>query len=300
MKTTIALTLLLTLGIAGAGADARAAITATDDEGRELRLERPAERIVSLAPHLTENLFAVGAGERIKGATSFSDYPAAAAEIPRVGGYSRIDIESILALEPDLVVAWASGNDRGQIERLIALGLTVYISEPRDFHGIARTLDRLGRLSGNAEQGARAAETLRDGAAALAKRYADAARVPVFYQVWEQPLMTINDAHLINEAISICGGDNVFGHLDSLVPRIDRESVLEADPAVIVAGGMGEDRRDWVEAWRQWPELQAVRNDALLFVPPSLIQRHTARVLEGTRMLCEQLESVRARRDGER
>ena len=111
--------------------------------------------------------------------------------------------------------------------------------------------------------------------------------------------MTVNDAHLINEAISICGGDNVFGHLDSLVPRIDRESVLEADPAVIVAGGMGEDRRDWVEAWRKWPELQAVRNDALLFVPPSLIQRHTARVLEGTRMLCQQLEDVRRRDENE-
>ena len=152
MKTTLCLILLLSLGVMGMGGEARAAIAVTDDEGRELRLEKPAERIVSLAPHLTENLFAVDAGERIKGATSFSDYPGAAADIPRIGGYSRIDIESILALEPDLVVAWASGNDRGQIERLIALGLTVYISEPRDFDGIARTLDRLGRLSGNAEQ----------------------------------------------------------------------------------------------------------------------------------------------------
>lgn len=272
----------------------------TDDEGRELRLTAPAERIVSLAPHLTENLFAVGAGRQIKGATSFSDYPEAAANIPRVGGYSRIDIESILALEPDLIVAWASGNDRGQVQRLIELGLPVYISEPRNFEGIAHTLERLGQLSGNAAQGAEAAADLRDGAAHLAERYAGAEPVTVFYQVWEQPLMTVNDEHLINEAISLCGGDNVFGHLDNLVPRIDRESVLQANPEVIVAGGMGEDRRDWVDAWRQWPELRAVRNEALLFIPPSLIQRHTARVLEGATRLCTHLERVRARRDAVR
>lgn len=294
-SSVCALLLLLALPAAAAAE----ALRVTDDTGRELRLAAPAERIVSLAPHLTENLFAVGAGPRIKGATSFSDYPEAAADIPRVGGYSRIDIESILALEPDLVVAWASGNDRGQIERLIELGLSVYISEPRNFEGIARTLERLGALSGNAAQGAAAAEQLREGAEALAARYRDAAPVTVFYQVWEQPLMTVNDEHLINEAIDLCGGDNVFGHLDRLVPRIDRESVLQADPEVIVAGGMGEDRRDWVEAWRQWPELRAVRDEALLFIPPSLIQRHTARVLEGATQLCSHLERVRARRDAD-
>lgn len=290
----VLLLLLLALPAAAAGG-----LRVTDDAGRELRLEAPAERIVSLAPHLTENLFAIGAGPQVKGATSFSDYPKAAAEIPRVGGYSRIDIESILALEPDLVVAWASGNDRGQVRRLIELGLPVYISEPRNFADIALTLERLGRLTGNPDQGAKAATELREGAARLAERYAGAEPVTVFYQVWEQPLMTVNDEHLINEAISLCGGDNVFGHLDNLVPRIDRESVLQANPQVIVAGGMGEDRRDWVAAWREWPELQAVRNEALLFIPPSLIQRHTPRVLEGTRMLCEHLDAVRRqRRDG--
>lgn len=289
----MALLLALSPSIAAVGEGPEA----TDDENRRIALSAPAERIVSLAPHLTENLFAVGAGDRIVGATSFADYPEAAAEIPRIGGYSRIDIEAILALEPDLVVAWSSGNDRGQIERLIELGLDVYISEPRNFEGIARTLERLGHLAGKREQGRAAADALRTGAEALGARYRDAAPVSVFYQVWEQPLMTINDEHLIHEAIALCGGDNVFGHLDRLVPRINRESVLKADPEVIVAGGMGEDRRDWVEAWRQWPELQAVRHDALLFIPPSLIQRHTARVLEGATRLCEQLAAVRKRRD---
>lgn len=264
-----------------------------DDDGREVVLATPALRIVSLAPHLTENLFAVGAGEQIVGATSFSDHPEAATEIPRVGSYKRADMERIVAMKPDLVVAWASGNDRAQIERMIELGLTVYISEPRDFEGIATTLERLGQLTGHRDAGEEAATELREGSRALAERYRDAAPVTVFYQVWEKPLMTINDEHLINEAITICGGDNVFGDLERLVPRIDRESVLKADPEAIAAGGMGEDRQDWLEAWREWPELQAVREENLFFIPPSLLQRHTPRVLEGTRQLCEQLDSVR-------
>lgn len=270
-----------------------------DDEGREVALDTPARRVVSLAPHLTENLFAVGAGDRVVGATSFSDYPAAATDIPRVGSYKRADLERIVAMKPDLVVAWASGNDRAQIERMIELGLTVYISEPRDFEGIATTLERLGQLTGNPDSGAVAASELREGSRALAARYSDAAPVTVFYQVWEKPLMTINDAHLIDEAITICGGDNVFGDLDRLVPRIDRESVLKADPEAIAAGGMGEDRQDWLEAWREWPELQAVREENLFFIPPSLLQRHTPRVLQGTRRLCQQLDSVRRQRQGD-
>jgi iron complex transport system substrate-binding protein len=267
-----------------------------DDEGREVVLTAPAQRVVSLAPHLTENLFAVGAGEQVVGTTSFSDHPEAAAEIPRVGSYKRADMERIVAMQPDLVVAWASGNDRAQIERMIELGLTVYISEPRDFEGIATTLERLGQLTGHPDTGEEAATELREGSRALAERYRDAAPVTVFYQVWERPLMTINDEHLINEAISICGGDNVFGDLERLVPRIDRESVLKADPEAIAAGGMGEDRQDWLEAWREWPELQAVREENLFFIPPSLLQRHTPRVLQGTSQLCKQLDSVRRER----
>lgn len=267
-----------------------------DDEGREVVLTAPAQRVVSLAPHLTENLFAVGAGNQIVGTTSFSDHPEAATEIPRVGSYKRADMERIVAMQPDLVVAWASGNDRAQIQRMIELGLTVYISEPRNFEGIATTLERLGRLTGHADTGETTAEALRTGTRALANRYRDATPVTVFYQVWEQPLMTVNDEHLIDEAITLCGGDNVFGALERLVPRIDRESVLKADPEAIAAGGMGEDRQDWLEAWREWPELQAVREENLFFIPPSLLQRHTPRVLQGTRQLCEDLDSVRRQR----
>ncbi len=284
---------MLALFVGGFAPVAAAELRLRDDAGNNVTLERPAQRIVSLAPHLTENLFAIGAGDQVVGAVSFSDYPDAAQEVPRVGGYSRIDLERVLALEPDLVVAWRSGNDPAQVDRLRQLGIPVYTSEPRTFAAISDTLIQLGTLSGNMEAAGRVAAQLRDGVATLRERYAEATPVRVFYQVWEAPLMTVSDAHLIAQAIALCGGENVFANLDSLIPRVDRESVLSADPEVIVAGGMGEDRRDWLEAWKQWPKLTAVREEQLVFIPPSLIQRHTPRVLEGTRMLCEALDRAR-------
>jgi len=270
------------------------AVEVTDDGGLTVQLAQPAQRIVSLAPHLTENLFAIGAGQQVVGAVSFSDHPQAAKRIPRVGGYSRVDIERILALKPDLVVAWRSGNDPAQVERLRGFGIPVYTSESRTFNAIADTLMKLGRMSGKETRATTVAASLREGVARLAREYENAAPVSVFYQVWEAPLMTVSDDHLIAQAIALCGGRNIFGDLDTLVPRVNRESVLEADPQVIVAGGMGEDRRDWLEAWRQWPQLTAVREERLVFIPPSLIQRHTPRALKGTRMLCKALAEVRA------
>ncbi|WP_019627053.1 cobalamin-binding protein [Thioalkalivibrio sp. ALJT] len=271
-------------------------VTVEDDGGHELRLDQPAQRIVSLAPHITEVVYAVGAGDRLVGATQYSDYPPEAADLPRVGGYSRIDLERVLKLEPDLIIAWRSGNAGSQIERLRDLGIPVYVSEPRRFEGVASSMRRIARLAGTAAAGDAAAQDFLDRIEALRDEYAHRPPVRVFYQVWEQPLMTINDQHLIAEAIEVCGGDNVFGHLDRLVPRMDREAVIEADPEVIIGGGMGEDRPDWVRAWERWEDLTAVQRDNLFFIAPSLLQRHTPRIAEGTALMCEKLERARLRR----
>ena len=271
-------------------------ISVIDDTDREVRLDAPAERIVSLAPHITEVLFAIGAGDRVIGATDHSDYPEPAADIPRVGGYTSLDLERILAKEPDLVVAWESGNSRSHIERLRELGLTVYISEPRGFDGVASSMERMAELAGTAEQGRAEAQRFLQEIEALRAEYADRDPVPLFYQVWDQPLMTVNNEHLIAEAIEVCGGETVFGHLDRLVPRMDREAVIHADPEVIIGGGMGEDNPAWVEAWREWDNMLAVRRDNLFFLPPSLLQRHTPRIAEGTALMCEDLQTARDRR----
>ncbi len=286
----------LLLALSAAGPARAEPIVVTDDADNTVQLEQPAARIVSLAPHITEVLFAVGAGDRLVGVTQYSDYPPEAESIPRIGGYSRIDLEQVIAKDPDLVIAWKSGNSAAQIERLRQLGLPVYVSEPRSFEGVAASMQRMAELAGTREKGERAARTFLDRMTELRATYGDRDPVRVFYQVWEQPLMTVNDEHLISAAIGVCGGVNVFGDLERLVPRIGREAVIDADPEAIVGGGMGEDRPDWLIAWRQWEDMTAVRRDNLFFIPPSLLQRHTARIAEGTERMCEALERARAQR----
>lgn len=270
-----------------------AGIVVTDDRGREVRLDAPAKRIVSLAPHVTESLFEAGAGDRIVATVNHSDYPPAAADIPRIGGYDRVNIERILELDPDLVIGWASGNAQGQLQRLQKLGLTLYVSEPRALSTIGEGLERFGRLAGTQDTAEEAARAYRTRLAELRERYADREPIDVFYQVWNEPLMTISGEHLISDVIRGCGGRNVFAELSSIAPRVSTEAVVTRDPAVIVASGMGDERPEWLEDWKRWSEVRAVAGGDLYFIPPQYLQRHTPRILIGMERLCEQLVKAR-------
>ena len=170
-----------------------AAATVRDDAGFEVQLERPARRIVSLAPHTTELLYEIGAGDTVVGAEPYSDYPDAAKTIPRVGGLSGIDVEAIVALKPDLVIAWLSGTSKAQIELLVRLKIPVFRSEPHDFDDVTSTLTRFGALTGHDAQAQADATRFRTRLAALRDTYAHRAPVRVFYQVWNKPLMTVED-----------------------------------------------------------------------------------------------------------
>lgn len=281
---------------------ARAGVTVQDDRGNTVSLARPAERIVSLAPHATELLFAAGAGSRMVGAVDWSDFPPAAREIPRVGSYVQPDLERIVALKPDLVVAWYSGNEPRLVERLRALGYPVYVSEMRALEEVPAGIERLGRLAGTDAAASRAAADFRARRDRLQKSYAAGVPVRVFYQIWDKPLMTINNEHLITRVMELCGGRNVFGDLPTLTPHLDVEGVLVANPQAIVASGMGEARPDWLDHWRRWPDLMAVKNGHLFFVPPDFLQRPTPRILDGAQQMCEALEQVRkdtAKRGGD-
>ncbi len=268
----------------------------TDDRGRTVRVEAPAQRIIALAPHITENLFAIGAGPQLVGTVSYSDYPEAAVAVPRIGNHGALDMEKIIALKPHLIISWMSTANRKQAERLEAMGFTVYYSDSHTFDALASTFERIGHLTGQDAAAAHLADTFRRRIATLQQQYADAEPVSVFYQVWDQPLMTVSDQHLIAKAIALCGGVNIFGGLDALIPRISIENVLASNPDIIIAGGMGEANQEWLQAWQRWTQLSAVQNDQLQFIPPSLLQRHTSRLLEGTSMLCKALDKVRRTR----
>jgi iron complex transport system substrate-binding protein len=271
-------------------------IEVVDDTGSKVRLEKPAQRIVSLAPHITELLFAAGAGSRVVGTVSYSDYPDEALRIPGVGSYDNADMERILAAKPDLIVAWQSGNSRVQVARLKELGHVIYLSEPRNIEDVPRDIERLGELAGTPRKAKEAAAIFRERHAQLRQRYANRPVVSVFYQIWNRPLMTVNGTHLISQVIRLCGGDNVFLDLAVLAPMIDIEAVLKADPDAIVAGGMGESNPAWLEDWHRYPSLQAVRSDNLFFIPPSLLQRNGPRILDGAERMCQALDQARAKR----
>ncbi len=283
-----------------ATSDVHAEVLVRDEAGAEVRLKAPARRVVSLAPYLTENLFAIGAGERIVGTVEFANHPEAAKRLPRVGAYENLDAEAVVALKPDLVVAWRSGNPPAVLARLRALGIPVWTDEPGRIEEVAATLERLGALTGLDAQGGAAALAYRQRLDDLRARHAGRPPVRTFYQVWDRPLMTVGGRQIISDVIRICGGANVFAAQAALAPTVSVEAVIAADPEAIVASGMGEERPDWLDAWKRWKRMTAVARDNLFFIPPDLLQRHTPRLLDGAERMCAHLETTRGRRPAAR
>ncbi len=282
----------LALGLLVAAARACAAVEALDDTGRLVRLAEPARRIVALAPHLTELLFEAGAGAALVGTPAFSDYPEAAKAIPRIGDARALDLERIAALRPDLVVAWASGSPKRQVERLGNLGLPVFYSETPDLGAIAGTLERLGHLAGTAAAAGQRAGRFRSDLARLRARYAGRGSLRVFYQVAAQPLVTVSTRHVIADALSVCGARSVFAAHRDWLPRPSREAVLLADPDAIVVAAV-QDRKARLAQWRRWGSLRAVAAGRLYAVDPSTLHRATPRILEGVATLCGYIATAR-------
>ena len=268
-------------------------IIVIDDDEQKHVFEQPVTRIVSLMPHATELLFEVGAGKNIVGAVQYSDYPEAAKSIPRVGGYSALNIEAIVALKPDLLIAWPEGNRNRELDRLKALGLPILVSDPREFKDIANALFIYGKITDNNEQAAKAIETFNKKLTYLRNTYSEQEKVSVFYQVWNAPLMTQNGNTFISRAIEVCGGINIFSDLPMTNPQVSIESILIQDPQVIVASGMGQARPEWLDDWRQYKTLQAVEANQLYHIAPELFQRPTVRFLLGTEQLCEAMQKAR-------
>lgn len=275
------------------GAAAAADIRVEDYQGRSVSLQAAASRIVALAPHIVENLYSAGAGEQIVGAAQYSNYPPPARHIPRVGSYTAFSMETIAALAPDLVIVWGSGNGAGVVQQLGQLGVAVYIDEPRKLSDVARSIRDFGQLAGTAAVSEPQAAAYLQQLAALRKQFSTATPVSVLYQVWHEPLQTLSGEHLISDVIRLCGGTNAYADAVSLAPKISLESVFQRDPQVIIASGMAAGRPPWLDNWRRWPQLQAVRYDNLYFVPADIIQRHTLRILSGVTMLCEHLQRSR-------
>ena len=267
---------------------ALASINVKDDTGQFIELAKPAKRVISLSPGMTELLFAAGGGAYVKGVVSYSDFPEVAKKIQQVGSYNSVDIEKILALNPDLVVAWESGNPALQISKLKKLGLTVYISEPRNFDDIPSTLERLGTLVDTATIATNAANEFRQKLGNLKQRYAKNKTIAksVYIQIWNQPLMTINGEHLISRIVEFCNGQNIFHDVGQLTLSLDVETILAKNPDAIIVTREGELGNEWLSRWRQWEFLNSVKNRALYTANPDHLVRHTPRILQGITQVC--------------
>ena len=276
--------------------EANSEVEVRDDEGTLITLRAPAQRIVSLAPSLTELIYAAGAFEKLVGVAEYSDFPPAAKELPIIGRFDILDIERIVQLNPDLVVAWQSGNPRTSVNRLRKLGLAVYIAEPKSLASIPFHIERLALLAGTKLSAEETVNSFRHKLEALNDQFSHQSPVTTFYQVWDVPLITAGGNELIDDIIRLCGGRNVFANIKRVAPKVSREAVLERNPEVIIASGMDIERPEWLDDWLRWPSVNAVANNNLFFVPPELVQRHTPRALLGAAQICSQLDQARQSR----
>ena len=285
----------LAIGLALASAPALAAITVVDDGGAQVTLQKPALRVISMAPHVTELLFAAGGGARVVGAINYSDYPEAAKKVPVVGSSSQLDMERVLALKPDLLVVWQSGNTARQLEQLRQTGIPIFYSEPTRLEHVADSLTRFGQLLGTEPAAQEAAQNFRAKIAALEKRYARRSPVRLFYQIWDKPLYTLNNSQIASDAIRLCGGVNIFGNLQVKAPVVSTEAVLEQNPEAIVGSVRDDSPEAGLNMWRAYKGMLAVRRGNL-FSPPESLTRAGPRMVAGVTDLCEKLELARQRR----
>ena len=267
-----------------------ATIILQDDTGRIITLAKTPQRIISLAPHITELIYAVGASPQLVGADSASDYPAAAKKLPRIGDYSRVNFERVATLKPDLIIGWRSGNRAADIYRLRQMGIPVLLTDAHQLTDVARLLRLMGQGTGHVNEGERIAKDFEARLGKLRARFASTPTRRVFYQVWDQPLMTVGGRHWINDAITLCGGRNIFADLQGAAPRVSLESVLTRAPDMIISGDDAPDRRS---TWQHYPRLPAVQRRALIRMDADTLHRPTPRVLDGVETLCKEIARVR-------
>lgn len=267
-------------------------VEAPDDSGHVLKLAQPARRVIALAPHLTELVFAAGGGGRLVGVLRYSDFPPAARAVPVVGDAFALNLERIAQLKPDLVLVWQSGLGERQRAQLRALGLPVYESEIRRVDGIVSTLRRLGTLLGTSATANAAGADVSQRWTALYARYSTRPPVRVFYQLWYQPLMTINGEHLIAQAITACGGVNVFAALPGLTPTVSWEAAAQANPQVIASARVDAQKLPQGR-WAELTHVDAVKQQRFALLPPDLLGRMGPRFVEGAEVLCEAIEGAR-------
>ena len=240
-----------------------------------------AHRIIALAPNLTELVFTAGAGDSLIAVDESSDYPVAATALPKVANYRDIDIERILSLHPDLIVAWSGGNPQLQLDQLKKLGLTVQEFDFRQLLDIPSAIEKIGCLTGHEQTANQQAQTFRAVYQAEKNRVKRRPPVTVFFELSNQPLLTLTQHSLVNDMITTCGGQNIFANTWGIAPEVSVEAVIKARPQVMVGTVPG-----WQASWLPWQVIPAVKTKQLFTVDPDYVVRATYRSLLGLQAIC--------------
>ena len=252
---------------------------------------KPAKRIIALSPHTVELLYAIGAGDSIIAAVEHVDYPEQAKSLPSIGGYHGIQMERVLELNPDLIVAWGAGNKAADLNKLKQLGFNVYDSSPTKFADIASDLVALGKLTGHQQQAKKVAAEFTQQLKHIRNENADKKRVRVFYQLWSNPLMTVAKNSWIQQLILVCNGQNVFYNASSDYPQVSVENVLLAEPKVILQS-KDKGNTQGID-WSKWPMIPAVKQHHIYQLNADLLHRQTTRAIEGIEAVCHALDKAR-------
>jgi iron complex transport system substrate-binding protein len=279
-----------------AGAAASAVRTVTDDSGRSVTVRAPPLRIVSLSPGGTEMLFAAGAGTQVVATVEYSDVPPEAKRVARIGDAVAIDLERLVRIHPDVVVAWPSGGNPAQRAKIARLAIPVYEQQAQRLKDLAPSIRRLGALTGTGLEAEAAARGIEARLASLERTYAGAGggapHPSVLLQVWNRPIYTVGGQHLMTDALELCGARNVFADLPEAGPVVDIEAVIARDPDIIIAAGPPGESAGWLADWRRLGTLKAVRGGRLIAFEDQALSRLGPSVLDATEELCRAIARV--------
>ena len=265
----------------------------TDDAGRQVTLPHPPQKIISIAPGATEMLFAAGAGSLVIATVEFSDEPPAAREVPRIGDSNAIDLERVVALRPDVVVVWEGGSNAGQVAQLERLNIPLYREKVSRLADLAPSLRRLGALADTRGVAEAAARDLDSRLAALAKQFGRRPPMSVLLEVWNRPVYTVGGAQMMTDSLQICGASNIFADLKTQGPAVDVEAIIARNPQAIVAVAPPGTAHEWLEEWKRFGSLRAVRTGALIPFEDQRLSRLGPSAVGGTEALCKALDTHR-------
>lgn len=284
--------LLATVCLTWLYSQAAAAVCVQDDTNQTVCAQQ-AQRVLVLAPHLTEIVDFVGGMSKVIAVDGSSNFPESVNTLPKLGNPWMLSAESILARKPDLVLVWQSGISMQVVAQLRKAGVPVFVSEPKKIEQVATTMRRVSKLLGTEQGSASRIDDWLQQFEALRAEYRGRTQVPVFYQVWGQPLMTLGGQHAVSEVIGLCGGRNVFGDLPNLAAQVSVEGVLKRKPEVLLASGSGRDHQGFVVQWSAWPQMPAVKRNHVYTLPNDILVRNGPRLIQAAKLVCAHIEQAR-------